>query len=187
MRRYRVSALVRTAAFTLVVPGTVAGLLPWLIAMGNQASAPPGLDLRSTGWLIAGVGLTVYAWSAVEFSLTGRGTPNPLDPPRAFVATGPYHYVRNPMYLGVATVVAGEVVLTLAPALALYLLVVAAAFHAFLVVGEEPGLRRRFGNQCEEVRPQGAPLVAAATLTGDRLARPRPNPRRRVGFAVARA
>ena len=40
------------------------------------------------------------AWCIGTFVTKGQGTPAPFDPPREFVASGPYRYVRNPMYIG---------------------------------------------------------------------------------------
>ena len=36
------------------------------------------------------------------FVVRGQGTPAPFDPPTAFVPSGLYRYVRNPMYIGAA-------------------------------------------------------------------------------------
>ena len=79
------------------------------------------------------------------FVVVGRGTPAPFDPPRSFVPGGPYRWVRNPMYLGALLVLvgfglwhaSGSMVLLALPALALA--------HLFVVLYEEPTLRRRFG------------------------------------------
>jgi len=79
------------------------------------------------------------------FVVAGRGTPAPFDPPRSFVPGGPYRWVRNPMYLGALLVLIGfglwhaslSMVLLALPALALA--------HLFVVLYEEPTLRRRFG------------------------------------------
>ena len=49
--------------------------------------------------LMAAGGTLAFACIAT-FVIRGEGTPAPMDPPRKFVAAGPYQFVRNPMYIG---------------------------------------------------------------------------------------
>lgn len=53
------------------------------------------------------LGAAIYFRCLWEFAVRGRGIPAPLDHPKQLVVTGLYLYVRNPMYLGVLTVLAG--------------------------------------------------------------------------------
>jgi protein-S-isoprenylcysteine O-methyltransferase Ste14 len=79
------------------------------------------------------------------FALVGKGTPAPFDPPRQFVAVGPYRWVRNPMYLGAVAVICGAGLwLRSIAALGVALLFVLLA-HAFVLLYEEPSLEHRFG------------------------------------------
>ena len=57
--------------------------------------------LRPLGMALALAGAVIAATCIAAFIVRGRGTPAPFDPPREFVASGPYRYVRNPMYLAV--------------------------------------------------------------------------------------
>ncbi|MFQ5457103.1 MAG: isoprenylcysteine carboxylmethyltransferase family protein, partial [Myxococcota bacterium] len=89
--------LFKTLIFTLVVPGTVLVCLPWVVSQ----SAPPSFGyhsgaLRYFGAVPALAGAAVYFRCAWDFATRGRGTPAPIDPPRALVARGLYRYVRNP-------------------------------------------------------------------------------------------
>jgi protein-S-isoprenylcysteine O-methyltransferase Ste14 len=131
--------------FTVLVPGTVAVLLPWRLASARLASRPP----TPTDWLIAApaflAGASIYFWCLWDFGRTGRGTPAPIDPPTTLVVRGLYRYVRNPMYVGVLLVIVGWTVLTRSPNVAIYGASVAMAFHLFVVFVEEPMLRARFG------------------------------------------
>src|SRR5262249_8955194 len=43
-------------------------------------------------------------WCFWEFTFTGHGTPAPIDPPKQLVTTGVYRYVRNPIYVGVLSI-----------------------------------------------------------------------------------
>ncbi len=131
-------AAVRTAIFTVVVPGTLAGAVP-LLAFRH---GPPA---NWAGAALVTAGVAVYLWSATSFVRFGEGTPNPLDAPRRVVASGPYRFVRNPMYIAVVGTIAGEAVLFASWALAVYALGLAIAFHLFVVGYEEPTLRARFG------------------------------------------
>ena len=135
----------KNLAFTVLVPGTVAVLLPWRLASARLASRP----LTVTEWLLAApaflAGASIYFWCLWDFGRTGRGTPAPIDPPKTLVVRGLYRYVRNPMYVGVLLVIAGWALLVRARNLAIYGASVAAAFHLFVVFVEEPMLRRQFG------------------------------------------
>jgi protein-S-isoprenylcysteine O-methyltransferase Ste14 len=75
----------------------------------------------------------------------GLGTPGPWDAPRRFVATGPYRWVRNPIYVGVILVINGEAWLFLSVPLVVYGVVAAIFFHLFVLGYEEPTLRQKFG------------------------------------------
>jgi protein-S-isoprenylcysteine O-methyltransferase Ste14 len=90
-------------------------------------------------------GACLYAAALAAFTFVGRGTPAPVDPPRQLVAAGPYRWTRNPMYVGVALLLAGEAVYFAAVSLAAYALACFVAFHGFVVLYEEPHLGRRFG------------------------------------------
>lgn len=136
----------KNLVFTLVVPGTFAVYLPWLIARG----LPPGsLGYVQISLVLVLVGGVIYMWCLWDFATFGRGTPAPIDAPKRLVVRGLYRYTRNPMYVGVLAVIAGWAVLFQAPALVLYAFVVGVAFHLFVVLYEEPHLRRLFGVEYE--------------------------------------
>ena len=140
--------IVRTLVFTVVVPGTVAGVIPW----GLLALEPSAWRLGATwlGWLGAApiaFGVWLYAWCAWGFATVGRGTPSPHDPPRALVTDGPYARSRNPMYVAVVAVVIGLALVYGSGAVLAYALVLAASFHRRVVRFEEPVLAGDFGGE----------------------------------------
>jgi protein-S-isoprenylcysteine O-methyltransferase Ste14 len=53
--------------------------------------------------------------------------------------------MRNPMITGVATVLAGEALITGAPVLGVWLAIFLTFNHLYFIAVEEPGLGRRFG------------------------------------------
>ncbi len=138
----QIFALVRTALFTAVVPGIVAGYLP-LRVIGRDGEMPRGWSYIGAAPVL--IGLVIYVWTAFDFAWTGRGTPAPVDPPRRLVISGLYRYVRNPMYVGVLLVIVGEALLRRSWQTIEYASVVAAAFAGLVVSLEEPLLRSRFG------------------------------------------
>lgn len=129
-------------------PGMVTVLGPWLVL--RHAPFPAGMPW----WVWPGV-LPVAAGVAVlfqcirEFAVTGRGTLSPVDPPRKLVVCGLYRYVRNPMYLGVFSILLGEAWLAAAWAMVIYAAVFLMVAHSFVVLYEEPTLRRMFGESYE--------------------------------------
>ena len=94
----------------------------------------------------AAIGLACVA----TFVFRGRGTPAPFDPPRQFVAVGLYRYVRNPMYIGGALLLAGFALFLRSGAALLFCLPWLLLAHIFVLLYEEPALRRRFGATYEE-------------------------------------
>jgi protein-S-isoprenylcysteine O-methyltransferase Ste14 len=75
----------------------------------------------------------------------GEGTPAPAEPPRELVAHGLYRYVRNPMYVGVISVLEGHFFWFQTRRHLLYLWTIFLVFHGFIVLYEEPTLKRKFG------------------------------------------
>jgi protein-S-isoprenylcysteine O-methyltransferase Ste14 len=134
-----VALFLKNLLFTLVVPGTVAVVIPLRVARGW---APSG-SLESLA--VLGLGAAIYAWCVWDFATFGRGTPAPIDAPKRLVVRGLYRWTRNPMYVGVLTVILGWAFRYRAPGLALYAAGVWSCFQSFVVFYEEPHLRRAFG------------------------------------------
>ena len=111
--------------------------------------------MRPLGLIMAFAGSVLAFACALWFALDGRGTPAPFDAPHEFVADGPYRFVRNPMYIGAALVIAGCGILFQSPAVSLLAVVFIVLAHLFVVKYEEPGLKQRFGTSyrqyCERV------------------------------------
>lgn len=135
-------AALYSAAFVL--------LWAWLAASARpfDARLPFGIPVwaRFLGWPLVLVGVLLTLWCIATFVARGRGTPAPFDPPREFVAAGPYRYVRNPMYIGGFGVLLGAGLALQSPSIAgvaaLFLLLV----HLLVLLYEEPNLTRRFGD-----------------------------------------
>jgi protein-S-isoprenylcysteine O-methyltransferase Ste14 len=135
--------------FTIVAPGTITVFLPSLLLRGDPGWRVEGARAVVGGLLIL-AGALLYAWCAYAFARFGRGTPAPIDPPRHLVDRGLYARTRNPMYLGVVTVLVGEAVLFGSARLFAYAGAVFLGFHLFTVLYEEPAHRRRFGAAFDE-------------------------------------
>ena len=72
----------------------------------------------------------------------------------------PTRHVRNPMIAAVLAVLAGEATLFGSLALLIWFTAFFALNHAFFCLHEEPGLRRRFGEELPGLRAQCAALAA---------------------------
>lgn len=141
----------KNVLFTIIVPGTVAVYLPLLLVRGRPVGST-GAALLGFGLVAAGV--AIYIWCVWDFASFGRGTPAPIDAPKNLVVRGLYRYTRNPMYLGVLTVILGWSIVFQSLTLVLYAVVVWAFFQAFILLYEEPHLRRVFGAEYDAYRRQ---------------------------------
>ena len=142
----------------IILPGTVVLLVPalltWLARGTALAAAPaaPGQLRFWCGFLAAGVGLVLAAWTMRLFATLWRGTPAPWDPPRQLVVSGPYAHVRNPMITSVLFILAGEALLLGSLPVAAWLGLFFAGNAVYFPLVEEKGLARRFGDDYREYR-----------------------------------
>ncbi len=108
------------------------------------------------GMVIGAAGAAVALWCIFTFATIGKGTPAPFDPPRRLVIRGPYRFVRNPMYIGAGLALASAALFYESLPLLGYAAVFFLATHVFVLLYEEPTLRRTFGQEyeayCRKVR-----------------------------------
>jgi protein-S-isoprenylcysteine O-methyltransferase Ste14 len=156
----------KNLTFTLLVPGTVAVLVPYRIASraSGPALEPLHLVLAIPAFVVGGL---IYFRCLWDFAAVGRGTPAPIDPPKALVVRGLYRYVRNPMYVGVLLVVVGWAAASWSRSVLAYGVALALLFHCFVLLVEEPMLRRQFGSGYDACcRSVGRWLPRAARAPG---------------------
>jgi protein-S-isoprenylcysteine O-methyltransferase Ste14 len=144
----RMTAALGSLAFLVLAPGVVAGVIPWLITDWQPLppSDGPGA-LRWTGLIPIAAGLAVVLEAFARFAWEGRGTPAPVAPTRTLVVSGFYRFVRNPMYVAVTALIFGQAVLFASWGVAIYGVFIAAAFHTFVLLYEEPTLHRAYGDE----------------------------------------
>jgi protein-S-isoprenylcysteine O-methyltransferase Ste14 len=124
-------------------------LPPWL-----------GFHVDTTGagrwrWLAAlpsMIGFAIALRCIWDFGWTGHGTPAPMAPPAKLVVVGFYRYVRNPMYLGFFIGWAGLWVVFGRARVAAFIVAAlgVASVALFVMLYEEPVLRRKFGADYEK-------------------------------------
>jgi protein-S-isoprenylcysteine O-methyltransferase Ste14 len=150
----------RMVVYTVSFLAFILGLLPWAfhrlgVAVGGQAAALAAFDAVRPIHSVAGaalfaVGLLTYLGCSVWLAAVGRGPFVEFDPPRQFVASGPYRWTRNPVAAALLLTVLGEGVYFGSPGvLALFVLGLPLA-HLQVTWIEEPRLARRFGATYEE-------------------------------------
>ena len=144
----------KTLIFTVIMPGTVAVYIPYWLLSSPSPPLPIGV-VRYFGLLPMLLGAAIYFRCAWDFTFSGKGTPAPIDPPKELVVRGLYRYVRNPMYVGILTLLAGEVLFFASRQLFIYTGAIFLLFNLFIIFYEEPALRQKFGESyrryCETV------------------------------------
>ncbi len=124
------------------------------IALQSRALDPQlGGPLPGWTWLPGVVlmvaGATLGLICIGTFVIRGHGTPALFDPPRDFVAAGPYRWTRNPMYIGGLTLLFGFGLANRSPGMIALTAALSLFVHLFVTLYEEPGLKRRFGSSYE--------------------------------------
>ena len=137
----------RTILFTLLVPGTVLGLVPFALTASMKGQRIDLGPAHLLGFTVLLPGIAIITWCFIDFVHRGRGTPAPYDPPRNLVVVGLYTYMRNPQYVGVILIAVSEAILFGRIFLFGYALFLAIGYHLFVRFYEEPTLRRKFGEE----------------------------------------
>lgn len=152
-----VFAILGSALFLVVAPGIVAGYVPWRITGWHVGVPLLGTSsFRLIGVLLIAAGLPVLLDSFTRFALQGLGTPAPIFPTRHLVVSGLYQYVRNPMYVAVVSLILGQGLFFGSVRVLEYGIAVWVGFHLFVLLYEEPILRKSYGLEykdfCANVR-----------------------------------
>lgn len=148
MRKAR--AILGTALFLVIAPGIFAGLVPWWVTHWTIQAPLFGFPaIPILGAILIALGIPVLLDSFARFALQGLGTPAPVFPTRHLVVKGFYRFLRNPIYVAGVWVILGQGMLFGHLGLVGYGAVAWLASHLFVVIYEEPTLRKQFGAQYE--------------------------------------
>lgn len=152
------SLFIRNLFFTILQPGLVAGLIPlWITSFKIKNIVDQVWQLHHyIGAVVFLIGFVIMLWCNINFAIKGRGTLSPVDPTKKLVVTGLYKYSRNPMYVGVILILIGEAIFLQSFSLLIYSLFVFILFNIFIMLVEEPRLRKDFKEAyhlyCQKVR-----------------------------------
>jgi len=141
------SLLIRNLIFTILYPGFVVGVFPYLIAKTDfqNAFSSSFKFYFILGFIAFLFGLIILLHCILNFAIVGKGTLSPLDPTKQLVIKGLYKYSRNPMYVGVMLMLIGECLVTMSVPLLVYSGFVFIFFNLFVILMEEPRLSKTFG------------------------------------------
>ncbi|MBV6478667.1 MAG: hypothetical protein HGGPFJEG_01422 [Ignavibacteria bacterium] len=152
------SLFLRNLFFTIIHPGVVAGLIPYLILRKENFDLiyKPFSLFQYVGCIFTLSGLTILIYCIASLAVRGKGTLSPIDPTKKLVITGLYRFSRNPMYVGVILILTGESLFFMSIELLAYDAAVLILFNAFIMLHEEPRLKKDFGDDylhyCKKVR-----------------------------------
>lgn len=152
---------------TLFVAFGLVFLPSWLLQ--DTGLTAPGVigPARAAGAALVVAGGCLVGWSILTFVFVGKGTAAPFDPPRRLVVTGPFRYMRNPIYVGAVAAMAGAALYFRSRGLVAYDAAMAVTLHVLVRTYEEPVLRTNFRRRVRRVLRPRAALVRVAVTVGD--------------------
>ena len=131
-----------------VLPGTVTLLIPYFLY--QYLSEPTIYDdhivLKIIGYCFMLIGLILFLSSIFMFRIKGKGTLAPWSPTSKLVIDGPYKYVRNPMIIGVISILTGEAFLLNTISILIWAMLFFIINTVYFEFMEEPRLERKFGD-----------------------------------------
>jgi protein-S-isoprenylcysteine O-methyltransferase Ste14 len=143
-------AVLGSGLFFVIAPFMLAAVVPWWITQWEFRPAFFGVELtRVLGGVLIIAGVPGLVDSFARFALEGLGTPAPVAPTQKLIVTGLYRYVRNPIYIAVVAVIFGQAILFGDGRLLWYGALFWLFCHVFVVIYEEPTLKRTFGMDYE--------------------------------------
>jgi len=141
-----IKAFFGTIGFLFVILPIILILIPFKILISpNHVNLFELGTIRYFGILPIAIGTITYFLCSYAFVFSGKGTPIHSAPPKKIVIKGLYRHVRNPIYMAHFLVLTGETLLFQSKGLFIYLLIMFGIINISLMVSEEPGLRKRFG------------------------------------------
>ena len=146
------SLFFRNLFFTILQPGIVAILIPFLLSGQNikMVFAQPFDWYHLLGLSILAIGTVLMIICVASFAIRGQGTLSPADPTKKLVISGLYKFSRNPMYIGVMMMLIGESIFFQSYIIGVYALIIFIAFNTFIIFFEEPRLQDDFGSEYNE-------------------------------------
>ena len=142
--------LARAATYSALFISLFLIFLPARILNATGIIAPPAIGAWQVAGMLLGASGAVLALTCIfTFVFIGRGTPAPFDPPRRLVMRGPYRLIRNPMYVGAGLALSGAALFYQSIRLLGYAGAFLTITHLFVVLYEEPALRRTFAGEYE--------------------------------------
>ena len=103
-------------------------------------------DLALIVWpLLVGGSLLIVA-SAYELAIWGGATGAPGDPASQLVTTGPYLWMRNPIYAGCTLLLFAVVFIARSPTFLFIAIIFVPVIHTYVCLVEEPRAEGRFGD-----------------------------------------
>jgi protein-S-isoprenylcysteine O-methyltransferase Ste14 len=158
--------LIRTLTYVTLFVGFVLVYMPARVLVWAGVSRPAEIGWPQILGVAVGIcGAALALWCVGVFARIGKGTPAPFDPPRRLVIRGPYRYVRNPMYIGASFALAGAALFFTSLSLFAFVCGFLLVCHCFVLIYEEPTLRRTFGQEytayCEHVKRWWPSFVTA--------------------------
>jgi protein-S-isoprenylcysteine O-methyltransferase Ste14 len=140
----------------VIVAALFISLWFWLASSVRRYDPMLGLTpptfLRPVGWILGVAGVALAVSCVALFATRGQGTPAPFDPPQVFVASGPYRYVRNPMYVGAICALLGGGLIVSSSSILFLAFGFWVIAHLFVLIYEEPALEERFGESYMQYR-----------------------------------
>ena len=103
------------------------------------------------GFLIIGFGFVMAFWSRSLF-LKKATTLQPSEEPTSLVTSGPFRFSRNPMYLGMASILLGVAVLLGTLVTLVFPIIFIMLIEFFIIPGEERKLEKIFGEPYREYK-----------------------------------
>ena len=103
------------------------------------------------GFLIIGFGLGMIFWGRSLF-LKNATTLQPSEEPTSLVTSGPFRLSRNPIYLGMASILLGVAVLLGTLVSLVFPIIFVAVITFFIIPGEERKMEKIFGERYREYK-----------------------------------
>jgi len=134
---------------SLILPFTVLVVVPLMIEKDLRIKNLPAFII---GVYILCVGLLILILTISAFIRKGNGTLAPWNPTKKLVKGGLYSYVRNPMIMGVMTVLSGESIALLSKSIFIWTILFFLINNFYFIWIEEPLLTKKFGKDYVEYK-----------------------------------